>query len=264
MKADGAFENPEGRVAWGELRGRELRWRIWSPTRLREYAAKASAKAWLAAEVTPVLVVWVATPLVEFEQTWVLIHYMCLVVGIAGVLLLLSAVSEWRLGDLAEKRVLRIFPEMAVRNVIPLQRHRSMPLMKDFPNFGLLLSSVLFVLVIAFNMFSPLTPNGLLVDIRERTAVAGRESPWAETLGVYVDDQRGFYVNGQPVAREKLRARLSEELGRRAVWTVYFEGNGDGVFMDAAYAIDTIERLGAKVVWITPKMREELSRMEAR
>jgi hypothetical protein len=41
---------------------------------------------------------------------------------------------------------------------------------------------------------------------------------------------------------------------------VYFEENRDGVFMDATYAIDTIQGLGAKAVWITPMMREELNR----
>jgi biopolymer transport protein ExbD len=63
------------------------------------------------------------------------------------------------------------------------------------------------------------------------------------------------------VAREKLRAKLEEELGRQMVWTVYFEADRDCAFMDATYAFDTIQGLGAKVVWITPGMREGWKRI---
>jgi hypothetical protein len=91
----------------------------------------------------------------------------------------------------------------------------------------------------------------------------GAESPWAETLGVYVDGLGQFYVNGRAVAREDLRAKLQEELGRRAVWTVYFEANEDCTFMNATYTFDTIQGLGAKVVWITPRIRQELNRKDA-
>jgi hypothetical protein len=37
------------------------------------------------------------------------------------------------------------------------------------------------------------------------------------------------------------------------VWTVYFEAHRDCTFEEAAYAMDTIQSLGAKVVWLTPK-----------
>jgi hypothetical protein len=56
---------------------------------------------------------------------------------------------------------------------------------------------------------------------------------------------------------------LQEELGRRAVWTVYFEANEDCTFMNATYTFDTIQGLGAKVVWITPRIRQELNRQDA-
>jgi biopolymer transport protein ExbD len=225
---------------------------------------KTLAKAGIVAVVTAVLAVWVSGPLVEFGQTWVLIQYGCLVVGVTGVMLLLRALGGWLRGDLAAKRVLRIFPEMVVRNVIPLQRHRPMPLMKDLPNFGVPWTGTLLVVLFIFLIFErPRTSRGLLVDIRERTAVAGQKSPWAETLGVYVDGQGQFYVNGQRVAQEKLRTKLQEELGRRMVWTVYFEANENCAFMNVTYAFDTIQGLGAKVVWITPRMREELSRTDA-
>jgi hypothetical protein len=35
-----------------------------------------------------------------------------------------------------------------------------------------------------------------------------------------------------------------------------------GYDMDAIYAMDTIQVLGAKLVWITPKVREELQQRD--
>ena len=66
-----------------------------------------------------------------------------------------------------------------------------------------------------------------------------------------------FYVNGKQVPREDLRSRLEEELLRRGVWVVYFEADDNCLYMDAVYAMDTIQGLGAKMIWITPKTREE-------
>jgi biopolymer transport protein ExbD len=224
---------------------------------------KGLARAGLVAVVIAVLMVWILKPLAELEQIWVLIQFACLLLGLAGAMLLLRALGGWLLGGLAGKQELRIFPGMALRNVIPMQRHRPMPLMKGFPNFGLAFGGFFLVVVFIFMILeTPRTSRGLLMDIRERTAMAGRKSPWAETLGVYVDGRGQFYVNGKAVAREKLRAKLQEELGRQAVWTVYFEANRDCTFMNATYAFDTIQGLGAKVVWITPRVREELSRAE--
>jgi biopolymer transport protein ExbD len=222
---------------------------------------KGLARAGLVAVVIAVLVVWISKPLAELEQIWVLIQFACLLLGLAGAMLLLRALGGWLLGGLAGKQELRIFPGMALRNVIPVQRHRPMPLMKDLPNFGVPWTGTLLVVLFIFLICErPRTSRGLLMDIRERTAMAGQKSPLPETLAVYVDGQRRFYVNGKLVPREKLGAKLLEELGRRVVWTVYFEENRDGVFMDATYAIDTIQGLGAKAVWITPMMREELNR----
>jgi biopolymer transport protein ExbD len=69
-----------------------------------------------------------------------------------------------------------------------------------------------------------------------------------------------YYSNGHLVPREALRANLQRELNRRMVWTVYFEADGDALNMNAIYAMDTIQGLGAKLVWITPKVRQELEK----
>jgi len=135
-----------------------------------------------------------------------------------------------------------------------------MPLMTDLPNFGLVWGCILFIEMFIFMIVHPLTPHGLLVNLRERNAVVWQKSPWPETLSVYVDGQRRFYVNGQPVLREELRAKLSEELGKRTVWIVYFEADGGCPYIDAVYSMDTIQGVGAKVVWITPQIRRGIDR----
>jgi biopolymer transport protein ExbD len=159
-----------------------------------------------------------------------------------------------------ERAIPRIFPAMVLRNVLPLQRHRPMPLMKDLPHFGLVWGSIFLIPVFFFAFVGHRTHHGLTVNFRERNAVAWQKSPWPATLSVYVDGQRGFYVNGQPVPREELRAKLSEELGKRATWDVYFEADQNCPYADAIYSIDTIQGLEANLIWITPRVREELNR----
>jgi hypothetical protein len=46
-------------------------------------------------------------------------------------------------------------------------------------------------------------------------------------------------------------------------WDVYFEADGSCPFAEAIYSIDTIQGLGANLIWITPRIREELNRKAA-
>lgn len=48
--------------------------------------------------------------------------------------------------------------------------------------------------------------------------------------------------------REALREALENELSRRMVWVVYFEADYDTLNMDAIYAMDVIQGLGAKTI----------------
>jgi biopolymer transport protein ExbD len=180
-------------------------------------------------------------------------------VSIGLVLLIRSLLAQ----ALTEKQKLRMFPGMVLRNVVPLQRHRPIPLIKGLLDFGLVAGCLLFILMFIFIMIRPMVPHGLLVDIGERSVVALQKSPWPETLTVYVDGQGRFYVNEQPVPKEELRTKLSEELEKRMVWTVYFEADKNCTFADAIYSFDKIQGLGAQVAWITPHMREELNREAA-
>jgi biopolymer transport protein ExbD len=154
---------------------------------------------------------------------------------------------------------LRMFPALILRNEFPLVRHRPATLVAQLPHFGLLCGAVLWMLVFLFMIF-PMraTYSGLSVNIRTLPWMEWAKSPWTESLGVYLAKDGRYYINGRVVVREELRQRLGEALGRRAEWTVYFEADYDAVNGEAIFAIDTIQGTGARLVWITPAVREEL------
>ena len=148
---------------------------------------------------------------------------------------------------------------MVVPNIVGVRRHRPIPLIKDFPNFGLIHGFILWVLMFLFMILQSGPSNGLPVNFKGEHTVIVEKNPWAETMTVYIDGQQRFFVNGKQVPREELRLRSEEELLRRGVWVVYFEADGDCLYMNAVYAMDTIQGLGAKTIWITP---QDTKRME--
>jgi biopolymer transport protein ExbD len=199
----------------------------------------------------------VYTDSLAYEEFGGFLGFVCVFMAGTGILLLLRAIGAWVLGYSIDKHPPRIFPEMELRNSIPRQRHRPIPCFKSLPNFGLIHGFVLWVLLFLFMIIIPPTSVGLWVDFREQKAVGVEKSPWTETVSVYVDGQRRFLVNGQPVLGDELKAKLEQELSKQMVWTVYLEADSDCLFMDVVHAMDTIQGLGAKLVWITPKTREE-------
>lgn len=113
------------------------------------------------------------------------------------------------------------------------------------------------------DFLGPLTSSRcLLVSFRSHEVIAWEKSPWQQTLAVYVRPNGRFFVNDEEVERSSLRAKLLEHLSRRVEWSVYFEGDDDTLYMDDIYAMDTIQGCGAKIIWITPKLREEWRQKE--
>ena len=151
----------------------------------------------------------------------------------------------------------RMFPDMPLRNVLPIAKHKPLLPIHDMPHWGLFCGAVLWILIFISMVFSPLPSKGLYVSWRNHDAVVWETSPWSDTIEVYVGTPARFFINGEEVKRSELGSKLTEKLGRRAEWTVYFEADPDTLFMDDAYALDTIQACGAKVIWVTPKMRKE-------
>lgn len=194
----------------------------------------------------------------EYLKFAALTQYPCLFIGGTGAMLALRALFTWLLPLFSKKQQLRIFPELVLKNVIAPRRHRPIPLMRDTSNFGVVWGSILYVLMFLFAMNTPAPSFGLLLNLKQAKSAAAQPSPWAEMTSVYISPTQ-FYVNGKPIDRKELHSKLLESLSKQMVWTVYFEAHGDCTFQEAAYAMDTIQGLGAKVVWITPKIREALA-----
>jgi biopolymer transport protein ExbD len=162
------------------------------------------------------------------------------------------------LGGRVRKRSLpRIFPGTKLRNLTAWKSGKaSQTLVTVSLNaFSVSWICVLMTLLTTFMIMTPRPPTGLNVDWKKPSHISATESPWPETMSVYIAPLEKFLVNGKAIRRQELEAKLREELGRRAEWTVYVEADKETQFSDTVYAIDTIQGLGGKVVWITPKMR---------
>ena len=193
----------------------------------------------------------------EYLDFAAFVQYPCLFLGGIGAMLALRTLWSW-LAALAPKPRLRIFPELVLRNVIARPQYSSTPPIKDLSNFGIIWGSILYILMFIFAINMPASPKGLFVDIKKGPSANTPPSPWTETTSMYIGPLQ-FYVNGKPIERSELRGKLSEELSKQMVWSVYLEAHPDCTFGDAVYAMDTIQGLGAKVVWITPQIREALT-----
>jgi biopolymer transport protein ExbD len=151
----------------------------------------------------------------------------------------------------------RIFPDMVLRNVMPIAKHAPLHPIHDPPHWPLFWVAIMSILMFIFMILRPLPPQGLLVTWKNRDSVAWEKSPWPDTLAVYVRGPSGFFINGQGVPRSDLQAKLIEQLGHRVEWSVYFEAEQEVPYSEAVYAIEKIQACGAKLIWVTPKMRED-------
>jgi biopolymer transport protein ExbD len=180
-----------------------------------------------------------------------------LLAGMGFVLLILPHINR----TFSKIEGTRMFPDMVLRNCVPLTKHTPLPPIHGLPHLGLFFSTVfgpLIFVCMLYGMYGPREYKGLHVSWPNREAVVWEKSPWQETLAVYVRSNGHFFVNGEEVERRNLYTKLLEHLNHRMAWSVYFEADYDSLYMDDIYAIDTIQSCGAKVIWVTPKMREEL------
>lgn len=171
-----------------------------------------------------------------------------------GLALLVRPYIARRLGEIEGTRIV---PDMVLHNVLPITKHKPLVPIKGLPHWGLFCGAILWILIFIFMIVGPLPSKGLRLSWRNHDAVVWEKSPWPDAIEVYVGANARFFINGTELERRELRTKLLEQLARRAEWSVYFEADNDTLFMDDVYAIDTIQACGAKVVWVTPKMREE-------
>lgn len=171
-----------------------------------------------------------------------------------GFALLIPPYIRWRSAKIEETRMI---PDMVLRSVLPITRHKALATIHGMPHWGLFCGAVLWVLVFIFMIFGPQPLKGLFVSWKKQDAAVAEKSPWPDAIEVYIHVPARFFVNSEEVDRNDLRSKLIEQLGRRAEWSVYFEADANTTYMDAVYAIDVIQGSGAKLIWVTPKMREQ-------
>jgi len=187
------------------------------------------------------------------------IQFFAVSLGSAGFVSIVRGLDRAFAKNLPARTLPRIFPELPLRNVTAWNKRGPSPsLIPAMLNaFSVSWICVLMSQIILFMAFQPEPFQGLWVSWEKRSQISAVESPWSRTMSVYVRSPGKFFVNGEVVTRERLEGTLREELGHRAEWTVYVEADPDTRFMDTVYVIDTIQGLGAKVVWITPRTRAE-------
>jgi len=212
----------------------------------------AAAIFWAPSPIQFPFIDW-ATLDIFILAAWILVAF-----STAGVLLIWKATVGWGREKPVALRPRQMLPDIVLRKLPPLPRHRHVPLIEELPNFGLYWGFIPFLLILFFS-FSPRPPMGLMAHVPQRYVAALPRAPELESLGVYVAVGGRYYVNGQLVAREQLRSRLEQELGRRPFWIVYFEGDEDVAYGQVVYAVDTIRGLGAQAYWLTPRIRAEFN-----
>jgi len=195
----------------------------------------------------------------DYYQNVALAQIACLFLSGTGLVLALTATFSVRSRFLAVTEAPRMFPDMVLRNVLPMAKHAPLPLIHDPPHWPLVCCSILWVLILTFMMWAPLPRRGLFVRWPHPNTITWQTSPWPDALEVYVAPSH-FFINGQEVSRNALRPKLAAQLSHRAEWTVYFEADPNTAYMDAIYAIDTIQECDANLVWVTPKMRQQWQR----
>ena len=202
----------------------------------------------------------ISTPSDAYEAAESVLSFLFLFCGGAGGMLILRGISALLRERFARPQALRMLPELSVRQLLRLRRHRPVAPIASLPHFPLIIWFVLFAPMVAVALAEgSRTGRGFLVSFERPGSAVQDGSSWRETLSVYEDDQAKYYVNGQSVELSQLSEKLQQELGKRAVWIVYFEAGDSIRFADAANVMNTIRELGAKVIWITPQARRELS-----
>ena len=195
----------------------------------------------------------------EYWEVEAILFWLCVLLAGAGVFVLLQAKFGLMSAGVTPDKCFQILPDIPLRNVFPWRRHCSPPLITELPNFGLVFGAILWILLFLWIIArQPIPHYGLAVDFRAGELSKLQKSPWPETLGVYLGADGTYYVNKRPTVEKELHATLERELNRRIVWDVYLEGDQDAQYKEAIYAIDVIQKLGARVIWITPKVRKQL------
>lgn len=151
---------------------------------------------------------------------------------------------------------------------VVVRPQRRLPLRGKFttlPNRGLVGGAMILILLVP--VFVMVTQHdlarGIYVRLSPRYSVAPDQNCLEGPIVVAVR-QRGdgshLLLNEAEISRDQLEAALQSKLVRRANWEVFVEGDDVAPFDQLMFAIEVSNSLHAKVVILTPKLKEAMKK----
>jgi biopolymer transport protein TolR len=112
---------------------------------------------------------------------------------------------------------------------------------------------VLLVLLIIFMMIIPMSRKALDVQLPDPTPQDQPKNVKADQIVLEVKAGPSFEVNKEPIAKERLAARLKEIYDPRPEKIMFVKGDPDVIYQDVIFAMDVARGAGVKVIGATPK-----------
>jgi biopolymer transport protein ExbD len=140
------------------------------------------------------------------------------------------------------------------------RKRRRAALFHGLPDFGVLYFAAMFPCLIAMLILLQHSGSmGIKTHLVRPNGIHAHADPRSKALLVWLDAHGNYFVNDKQAAHDDFGDALKRELSQPAEWTVYFEADGDASFGDSVFAMSVIRNAAGKVVWLTPKTRQEFA-----
>jgi len=112
---------------------------------------------------------------------------------------------------------------------------------------------VLLVLLIIFMLVVPMSRKAIDLQLPDPTP-APEQGPPPPQIVLEVQPGNKYFVNKEPIPKERLLARLTEIYNGRPEKIIFVKGAPVGVkYSDVIYAMDVARGAGVKVIGVSPK-----------
>jgi biopolymer transport protein ExbD len=148
-------------------------------------------------------------------------------------------------------------------SVAPGIEHQSADSLRRFPRRAVFSGLPAFAVIAVFVLMLVLIPlwlvtfwkepsKGIWVLTSSRSLKTSGTDQLVEPLILRIDKQNRWFLDGKAVSPETFSAALKKELSRRSDWFVYLDANPELPFGVPAAAMDMIQELNAKIIFVTP------------
>ena len=112
---------------------------------------------------------------------------------------------------------------------------------------------VLLVLLIIFMLVVPMSRKAIDLQLPDPTEQQSSETPPPQIVLEVMPGEK-YFVNKEPVPKERLLARLTEIYSPRPEKIIFVKGSPKGVkYEQVIYAMDVARGAGVKVIGVSPK-----------